>query len=300
MDLSLVIRPFGSTKCNKSVEEALDFFVKPETLTDGNKVECDVCGKKTESVKGLQLAELPEILLLQLKRFDFDYNTMQRVKLNDAVSFPLWLNMNEYSTTATVSLASPTSSSTAAAAAAAAGGEAVTAVAVPAPAPVSVDADGDVNTDVEPSVTVAVASKSEDAAATSTSTAGGAAAPAAVTGRFIPEDMEPAEMVAKFGPNVYELYAVLVHSGGALGGHYYAYIKNMDTGLWYNFNDSSVSEISVRDVKGAFGGSTTTASGYSYSSSASAYMLLYRYVWFSSPSLPAFPSDCWICAPTLC
>lgn len=27
------------------------------------------------------------------------------------------------------------------------------------------------------------------------------------------------------GPYVYELYAVLVHRGSALGGHYYAYIK---------------------------------------------------------------------------
>jgi len=40
------------------------------------------------------------------------------------------------------------------------------------------------------------------------------------------------------GPHVYELYSVLVHSGSAFGGHYYAYIKSFDDGKWYNFNDS--------------------------------------------------------------
>ena len=33
-----------------------------------------------------------------------------------------------------------------------------------------------------------------------------------------------AELVKKNGPHVYELYSVLVHSGSANGGHYYAYI----------------------------------------------------------------------------
>ena len=39
--------------------------------------------------------------------------------------------------------------------------------------------------------------------------------------------------------------AVLIHSGAIYGGHYYAYIKDMDTGKWMNFNDSSVTEIDV-------------------------------------------------------
>jgi len=47
----------------------------------------------------------------------------------------------------------------------------------------------------------------------------------------------------KQGDFVYELYAVLIHSGSAMGGHYYCYIKSRDDGKWYNFNDTSVSEI---------------------------------------------------------
>jgi len=33
------------------------------------------------------------------------------------------------------------------------------------------------------------------------------------------------EEALKDGPHVYELYAILLHGGSALGGHYYAYIK---------------------------------------------------------------------------
>jgi hypothetical protein len=32
----------------------------------------------------------------------------------------------------------------------------------------------------------------------------------------------------------------MIHSGSAFGGHYYAFIKDLETGLWFNFNDSSV------------------------------------------------------------
>jgi ubiquitin carboxyl-terminal hydrolase 47 len=38
MDLSLVIKPFGSKEINGSVEEAIEFFVRPETMSDGNQV----------------------------------------------------------------------------------------------------------------------------------------------------------------------------------------------------------------------------------------------------------------------
>ena len=42
----------------------------------------------------------------------------------------------------------------------------------------------------------------------------------------------------------YELYGVCNHSGGVMGGHYTAYIKNAN-GKWYHFNDTSVSEVNT-------------------------------------------------------
>jgi ubiquitin C-terminal hydrolase len=44
----------------------------------------------------------------------------------------------------------------------------------------------------------------------------------------------------------YELYGVCNHSGGVLGGHYTAYVKNAN-GKWYHFNDTSVSEVGLSD-----------------------------------------------------
>ena len=49
-----------------------------------------------DAFKGLKLKMLPPILSLHLKRFDLNYQTLQRIKLNDYVSFPMILNMNQY------------------------------------------------------------------------------------------------------------------------------------------------------------------------------------------------------------
>ena len=46
---------------------------------------------------------------------------------------------------------------------------------------------------------------------------------------------------------LYDLYAVSNHYGSLAFGHYTAYCKNQVTGLWYDFNDSSVSELNGPD-----------------------------------------------------
>lgn len=45
---------------------------------------------------------------------------------------------------------------------------------------------------------------------------------------------------------IYELYGVCNHSGGVMGGHYTAYVKNSN-GKWYHFNDTSVSEVGINE-----------------------------------------------------
>lgn len=52
-----------------------------------------------------------------------------------------------------------------------------------------------------------------------------------------------------------------------MGGHYYAYIRSFEDGKWYNFNDSSVTELDNANeaISKMFGGDST-----------SAYMLQYR------------------------
>lgn len=47
---------------------------------------------------------------------------------------------------------------------------------------------------------------------------------------------------------LYELYALINHSGGMGSGHYTAHIKLPDENRWYNFNDTHVSSISEDEV----------------------------------------------------
>lgn len=49
------------------------------------------------------------------------------------------------------------------------------------------------------------------------------------------------------GPFVYQLFSIMVHSGSASGGHYYAYIKDFTSGEWFCFNDQSVTKVGKRD-----------------------------------------------------
>lgn len=47
--------------------------------------------------------------------------------------------------------------------------------------------------------------------------------------------------------NIYDLYGVCNHSGGALGGHYTAFVKNAN-GKWYEFNDTIITEVEETQI----------------------------------------------------
>jgi len=49
----------------------------------------------------------------------------------------------------------------------------------------------------------------------------------------------------------YELYGICNHTGGVMGGHYYAYVKNANN-KWYQFNDSRVQEMKESELKTPF------------------------------------------------
>ncbi|XP_053261201.1 ubl carboxyl-terminal hydrolase 18 isoform X1 [Podarcis raffonei] len=52
---------------------------------------------------------------------------------------------------------------------------------------------------------------------------------------------------------LYDLFAVVAHSGSANFGHYSAYIWSLTESRWYCFNDSSVCQVSWDDVKCTYG-----------------------------------------------
>lgn len=96
LDLSLAIRSHSDQTTYDSLEKALEAFIRPETLTGSNQYYCSVCDRKTDAIKGLRFRAFPQIVMIQLKRFDLDMETMRRRKLEDYVEFPLEIDLGKY------------------------------------------------------------------------------------------------------------------------------------------------------------------------------------------------------------
>jgi ubiquitin C-terminal hydrolase len=71
----------------------------------------------------------------------------------------------------------------------------------------------------------------------------------------------------------------MIHSGGAYGGHYSAYIKDFEEDdAWYHFNDTWVKRISITELENAFGQVQNARNKRFAVNHANAYMLMYRLV----------------------
>jgi len=233
LDIPLAIRPFGAKESYHSIEEAFAGFTTPEVLDGNNQYFCEKCSSKQDAHKGLKFLTLPYCLTIQLKRFSYDYNTGQRIKLHDRVTFPERIKMSDFihnDEFQTSKASQPQNFSSSCKETVINGDEKCRD---------SCDAES------------ASILKSED-------NENGAAE-------------RPSE--------IYELFSIMIHSGNALGGHYYAYIKSFADDRWYCFNDQHVYEISKKELEKSYGGLDTSCRGYysaTYSSSTNAYMLMYR------------------------
>jgi len=240
LDLSLSLKPFGSTACYDGLETSIQEYLKAEHLDGENKVFCERCAAKHAAQKGFRISKLPLLLTVQLMRFDYDLETLRRVKLNNRFTFPETLDMNPF-------VWGPEEDS-------------------PREGSGAPEGEDDFDMDIAP------ASEKDD----------GDGLPDLVDVHGNKSKDQVDEEIAsaqRAGEWVYELYSVLVHSGGTYGGHYYAYIKNLDDKSWHVFDDSSVRRAreGFSKVKSAWGGMGT---------STSAYMLMYRKV---APTTMHFP-----------
>lgn len=163
-----------------SLEESLSLLLQPELLCGENKYHCSGCDSKVDAYKGISFETLPPILTFQFNRFDYNYMTMARIKINSKFEFPMQLNMKKYKTSTT-------------------------------------------------------------------------------------EEENNKNLL-------YELVAVMVHSGTANGGHYYAFIKDIYKNLWFKFNDDVVTQVCEDEIQNTFGDSSAGRP----SSSGNAYMVIYR------------------------
>ena len=90
LKIELIIR--GKEK----IEDSLADHVKGELMDGENCIMCDVCNEKKATTRRTCLDNLPNLLILHLKRFDLDFQTFETVKLNNKMEFPTKLNMFKY------------------------------------------------------------------------------------------------------------------------------------------------------------------------------------------------------------
>ncbi|XP_023248211.1 ubiquitin carboxyl-terminal hydrolase 47 isoform X2 [Copidosoma floridanum] len=261
LDIPLPLRSFDGSVTYGSVEEALEAFIKYETLEGNNQYFCEKCNKKSNAHKGLKFSKFPYILTLQLKRFDFDHNTFHRIKLNDKVTFPDKLNLNLF-------------------------------IASNQETPSQDDAESNGK-----GVDIAADESSTDAREESSNMPLSNNSNHLSNSNHDQDDDEGIEMcnglsayndidkmrehyAKAIGPYIYELFCIMIHSGSANGGHYYAYIKDFRNNKWWCFDDQRVSPITEKDIQNTYGGGSGRTLYYSsqYRSSTNAYMLMYRQI----------------------
>ena len=93
LDLGLRVKDLAG------VADSLATLFEIDHLTGENKLTCDSAkckGTKTDSRKYQRVGKLPPVLTLGLYRFELDYTTWQRYKINDRFEYPLELDMRQF------------------------------------------------------------------------------------------------------------------------------------------------------------------------------------------------------------
>ncbi|KAK4305331.1 hypothetical protein Pmani_022773 [Petrolisthes manimaculis] len=226
------------TKCH-DLQDSLDQFVKGELLEGDNAYYCEKCNQKRTAVIRTCVKTLPPVLVIQLKRFGYDWEASRALKFDDYFKFPWVLDMGAYTAE---SLAEQ-------------------------------DNDSTDSSSSRESTMLHDASTSPKASTSSSSPhTPRKSRLAAISATHTPR----INTRLKHKGASYELVGVIVHSGQASAGHYYSYIKdrrgdpltNPNKGHWFKFNDTTIEEVEMNDAlleQECFGG--TYKAKVSYDSS---------------------------------
>lgn len=79
-----------------SIAEAIEEYSQAELLSAGDQWFCPVCGEKVDAQKKMDLWKLPPVLVLHLKRFEFDRRTCSFRKIDRLVSAPPQLDLSPH------------------------------------------------------------------------------------------------------------------------------------------------------------------------------------------------------------
>jgi len=90
LDLSLEVKNVDS------IDKALKLFTQPEKLAKANKYRCENCHKLTDAAKQFTIFKPPNVLTIQLKRFQVNPFTDQSSKLQKPVEFKENLDLRPF------------------------------------------------------------------------------------------------------------------------------------------------------------------------------------------------------------
>lgn len=83
-------------KGHKSLEDALDAYIKGEILEGDNKYYVEKYKRKISIRKSSSIKKLGNEVIIHLKRFEFNFNTFTNNKLSDYLQFPLKINFKKW------------------------------------------------------------------------------------------------------------------------------------------------------------------------------------------------------------
>ncbi len=95
-------------KNKPNLYKSLELYVEGEMLEGENAYFCEECNAKRPTLKRAVLHELPNVLVVHLKRFEFSYETLTHSKLNQYFEFPEQLDVFPFTGEGLVAQGDPT------------------------------------------------------------------------------------------------------------------------------------------------------------------------------------------------
>ncbi|OMJ90056.1 hypothetical protein SteCoe_7634 [Stentor coeruleus] len=83
-------------KNNKSLADALDLYIKEDILEGDNKYLCEEYNAKITATKRCVIFSLSNTIFIHLKRFEFNFADMRRIKINDKFEFPMEISFKKW------------------------------------------------------------------------------------------------------------------------------------------------------------------------------------------------------------
>ena len=86
-----------NVKNKRNLENSLEGVISGEALEGENAFYCENCQEKVSAVTRTSFKTLPNLLVFTLRRFEYDLESMTRVKIDDYFEFPFEINLKKYS-----------------------------------------------------------------------------------------------------------------------------------------------------------------------------------------------------------